>query len=400
MKTFNKTILLTLPLWLSTLAIHAQNYSIDWYNVSGGGGTSTGGQFSLSGAIGQPDVGAMAGGSYSLTGGFLSLGAAAPTPPAIVSVMPGTGPTSGGTMVTIVGTGFESGATVDFGASPALSVDVINSTNITALTPPSGQGTVQVVVANPGGQSATLANAFTYVAQPGTPVITWANPAPIVYGAALGSSQLNATANVPGSFAYSPAAGAVLNSGAATLEAVFTPNDTVDYTSATANASLVVLPAPLSVTASNATRAYGQANPVFNGTITGLVNGDNITATYGCAATTASPPGTYPIVPSLVDPDNRQGNYQVTLVNGTLTVTPAAPQAILSITPATGRPNGTVTLAWSATPGQVFQVQYKTNLSQPDWVNLATVTATSSTATVSDSLNSSAQRFYRTVWLP
>jgi len=52
----------------------AQNYSIDWYKVAGGGGTSTGGTYQVTGTIGQPDAsGAMTGGSYSLTGGFWSL---------------------------------------------------------------------------------------------------------------------------------------------------------------------------------------------------------------------------------------------------------------------------------------------------------------------------------------
>ena len=52
----------------------AQSYSIDWYKISGGGGTSTGGIYQVSGTIGQPDAsGAMTGGSYSLTGGFWSI---------------------------------------------------------------------------------------------------------------------------------------------------------------------------------------------------------------------------------------------------------------------------------------------------------------------------------------
>ncbi len=52
----------------------AQQYTIDWYKISGGGGTSTGGQYSVSGTIGQHDASlAMTGGSYSLTGGFWSL---------------------------------------------------------------------------------------------------------------------------------------------------------------------------------------------------------------------------------------------------------------------------------------------------------------------------------------
>ncbi len=49
-------------------------YSIDWYKVSGGGGTSTGGVYTVSGTIGQHDAGGpMTGGNYSLTGGFWAL---------------------------------------------------------------------------------------------------------------------------------------------------------------------------------------------------------------------------------------------------------------------------------------------------------------------------------------
>ena len=53
----------------------AQTYSIGWYKISGGGGTSTGGTFQVSGSIGQHDAGPvpMSGGNYSLTGGFWAL---------------------------------------------------------------------------------------------------------------------------------------------------------------------------------------------------------------------------------------------------------------------------------------------------------------------------------------
>src|SRR5512144_2054794 len=52
----------------------AQPYSIDWFTIDGGGGTSTGGVYLVSGTIGQPDAGGpMTGGNYSLTGGFWTL---------------------------------------------------------------------------------------------------------------------------------------------------------------------------------------------------------------------------------------------------------------------------------------------------------------------------------------
>ena len=52
----------------------SQSYFVDWYKIAGGGGTSTGGVYQVSGTIGQPDAsGAMSGGNYSVTGGFWSL---------------------------------------------------------------------------------------------------------------------------------------------------------------------------------------------------------------------------------------------------------------------------------------------------------------------------------------
>ena len=65
---------------------------------------------------------------------------------------------------------------------------------------------------------------------PATPVITWPNPADIIDGAPLTSTQLDATANVPGTFTYSPAAGTVLAAGQhQALGVVFTPTDGTDY---------------------------------------------------------------------------------------------------------------------------------------------------------------------------
>jgi hypothetical protein len=66
---------------LLAVASRAQPFSIDWHTIDGGGGTSTGGVFTVSGTIGQPDAdGPMIGGSYSLTGGFWALPAAVQTP--------------------------------------------------------------------------------------------------------------------------------------------------------------------------------------------------------------------------------------------------------------------------------------------------------------------------------
>jgi hypothetical protein len=75
-KTIHKSCAILAGLLLEALAVHAQNYSINWYKIAGGGGTSTGGTYQVSGTIGQPDAsGAMTGGSYSLTGGFWAINA-------------------------------------------------------------------------------------------------------------------------------------------------------------------------------------------------------------------------------------------------------------------------------------------------------------------------------------
>ena len=60
--------------------LSSQSFSIDWHKVAGGGGSSSGGPYSLSGTIGQPDAGAMSGGNYMLVGGFWALPVAVQTP--------------------------------------------------------------------------------------------------------------------------------------------------------------------------------------------------------------------------------------------------------------------------------------------------------------------------------
>jgi len=74
-----KALLPCLLLAVALTAARAQPYSIDWHKVSAGGGTSSGGAYSLSGTLAQHDAGTMSGGDFSLTGGFWAL-FAVPTP--------------------------------------------------------------------------------------------------------------------------------------------------------------------------------------------------------------------------------------------------------------------------------------------------------------------------------
>ena len=88
---------------------------------------------------------------------------------------------------------------------------------------------------------------ITATSSTNTPAITWGKPAAISYGTALSSTQLNATANVAGTFTYTPAAGTVLKTGTQTLSAVFTPTNST-YSAATATVQLTVNQATPAIT--------------------------------------------------------------------------------------------------------------------------------------------------------
>jgi hypothetical protein len=84
----------------------------------------------------------------------------------VTNVAPTSGPTAGGTAVTITGTDFVSGATVTFGGTAATGVTVVNATTITATTPVHAAGAVDVTVTNPDTKSGTFIDGYTYVAPP------------------------------------------------------------------------------------------------------------------------------------------------------------------------------------------------------------------------------------------
>jgi uncharacterized protein YhjY with autotransporter beta-barrel domain len=96
-----------------------------------------------------------------------SLVADSPVTPTITSVAPISGPTGGGTSVTITGTGFSGATAVTFGGTAATGFTVNSATQITATAPARAAGTIDVRVATAGGASATsAADRFTYVAAP------------------------------------------------------------------------------------------------------------------------------------------------------------------------------------------------------------------------------------------
>jgi hypothetical protein len=171
-------------------------------------------------------------------------------------------------------------------------------------------------------------------------------------------------------------------------------NYAITYT----NGTLTVTTAALTATANDASRSYGAPNPAFTAAIIGIQNGDDITATGTTTATDSSPAGTYSIVPSLVDPGSKLPNYNVTLNNGTLTVTAVAAPIILSIM----RSDDTnIVIAWPSASNSVYRVQYEADLASSNWIDLTPdVTATDSTASFTDRPAGAGPRYYRVALLP
>jgi hypothetical protein len=93
-------------------------------------------------------------------------------PPTVTNVTPSSGPTGGGTAVTITGTNFVSGATVTFDGTAATGVTVVNATTITVTTPAHAPGPVDVTVTNPDTQSGTFIDGYTYIPPPTVTSVT------------------------------------------------------------------------------------------------------------------------------------------------------------------------------------------------------------------------------------
>ncbi len=171
----------------------------------------------------------------------------------------------------------------------------------------------------------TFAASLAYTVVKATPALSWGTPAAITYGTPLSATQLDATASVPGTFAYNPPAGTILDAGNHTLAVTFTPTDQADYTTASTGVTLHVAPAPLTITASSNAEPYGLAIPPITPSYNGFVNGDgagSLTTAPTCstAATAGSPARTYATTCSgAVDP-----NYTIGYVAGTMVITKAA----------------------------------------------------------------------------
>jgi len=131
-----------------------------------------------------------------------------------------------------------------------------------------------------------------------------------------------------------------------------------NYTAASKTIKISVNKAPLTVTADNATRPYGSANPTFTLSYTGFVNGETEAAlavkpTATCSATSTSPAGTYDITAA----GGKSDNYSFSYKKGTLTITSSSVQ--ISISPIGEKKYGDAAFDLQATsPNQETPITY------------------------------------------
>jgi hypothetical protein len=167
-----------------------------------------------------------------------------------------------------------------------------------------------------------------------TPAISWV-PGPITYGTPLGAAQLDATASaggtsVPGSFAYTPGAGALLGAGSQTLSVIFTPTDMTHYTTATGSASLTVNPATPVVSVTGGSFAYDGNSHAATATATGIggaIVSGTLAFTYNGSSTMPTAAASYTVNATFTSTNPNYGNASG---SGTLTITAATP--VVSVT--------------------------------------------------------------------
>jgi hypothetical protein len=192
----------------------------------------------------------------------------------------------------------------------------------------------------------TATGSVTLTVNKATPTVTWATPAAIAYGTALSGTQLDATASVPGSFAYSPAAGAVLGGGSQMLSVTFTPTDSTDYNTATGNVALLVNKATPTVTftgapATGAYKSTFNVSATTNATSTAVISATGACAITGNIVTMTSGTGSCSLVANWAA-DN---NYATTSATQSTNATKIAATVTFTGAPATAPYLSTFTVA-------------------------------------------------------
>ena len=254
--------------------------------------------------------------------------------------------------------GTPTGTVTFYNGATAIGTGTLNGSGVATLstaTLPVGTDSLTATYATAGNFSGSTSPASSISVTQASQTITFPAIASRAYGSA--PFAVSATSSAGSGYAVTitvqsgPAGingGTVSLSGVGTVVLQASQAGDKNYSAATATQSFQVTPAPLTVSANNASRAYGAANPVFSGTVTGAVGSDSFTESFTTTATTSSNVGSYPIVPAVTGP---QANYTVTIVNGALTVTGAATTTTVSAPGTAGYGNSVTLTATVASTG-------------------------------------------------
>jgi len=192
---------------------------------------------------------------------------------------------------------------------------------------------------------------YTLTVNAATPTISINDiPSSAIYGGGFtatysysgnGTPTESVSSSTPNVCTASGSAVSFVGVGTCTLTASATA--TTDYTAVTGSSqSFTISGAALTITANNATKIYGTANPAFYGTVTGAENGNSFTESFSTSATVSSPVGTYPIVPSVTGAG--LSDYTESVTDGTLTITQAASTTTVQVSNTSITPGQSVTL--------------------------------------------------------
>jgi hypothetical protein len=269
--------------------------------------------------------------------------------PTVTSVSPVGGPLTGGTLVTITGTNFQAGATVDFIATACTGVTVVNATTITCTTPANVAGAANVIVTNTDAQTGTGVGLFNY-ANPPAPAVLGTNNGPEAGGTSIvitGTDfQAGATVDIGGVAcavtAQTPPTSITCTSGAQVAGTYTLTVTNIDSQAGALVGSYTYNPAPTITSTAPTTGALAGGTAV---TITGT--GFLVGASVDIGGSACTVGAVTPITINCTTTANIAGTYTVTVTNpdtqsatDLAAFTYQAAPTVTSITPDGGNPAG------------------------------------------------------------
>ena len=310
--------------------------------------------------------------------------------PTVTSLAPAAGSTVGGTLVTIIGTGFTGATAVQFGGSSATSVTVNSATSITA-TAPAGSGTVDVTVTTPNGTSATSAgDQFTFVSAPTVSAVS-PTSGPSTGGTTVTVTGTGFTGATAVQFGASSAASFTVNSATSITATAPAGSGTVNLTVTTAGGTSATSAGDqfLYVSAPTVTAVSPTSGPLAGGTtvtITGTNFAGATAVRFGASAATSFTVNSATSITATAPAGSGTVDITVTTTGGTSATgasdhyTYVAAPTVTAVSPTSGPSTGgtTVTVTGTGFTGATA-VQFGASSAASFTVNSATsITATAS----------------------